>query len=170
MQGEEGAGGVRAAAAGRGPGRGGRAARACTAGARRTPTRAGLRARQPRGGGARRCVAPRPPSRTLTRKWCCGSCSREPQFLHAHLPPSLPPPPTASVRSRFTEKAGEPETKRGGEREGSSEGRAAAGKESVGGGNSEGGKSSKTESLPGPARAHPALLGLRDSEGRSYDK
>lgn len=116
MQGEEGAGGVRAGAAGRGPGRGGRAARACTAGARRTPTRAGLRARQPRGGGARRCVAPRPPSRTLTRKWCCGSCSREPQFLHAHLPPSLPPPPTASVRSRFTEKAGEPETKRGGGR------------------------------------------------------
>lgn len=31
-------------------------------------------------------------------------------------------------------------------------------------------KSSKTESLPGAARIRPALLGLRDAEGRSYDK
>lgn len=66
------------------------------------------------------------------------------------------------MRSRFAEKAGEPETKKGG-REGNSKGRVVAGK---GGG----GRSSKAESLPGAPRTHPALLGLRDTEGRSYDK
>lgn len=38
-----------------------------------------------------------PPSWTLTRKWCCGSCSREPRVLHAHSPPT--PPNSFNVQS-----------------------------------------------------------------------
>lgn len=51
----------------------------------------GSRARHPQGGGARQWVAPSLPPLSLTRKWCCSSCSREPRFLHAPSLPSLPP-------------------------------------------------------------------------------
>jgi hypothetical protein len=86
---------------------------------------AGRRARHPQGGGARRGVGGPPPSWTLTRKWCCGSCSREPRVLHAHSPPT--PPNSFNVQS-FLGEGGRAGNENGGGEE-SSGGRAAAGKE-----------------------------------------
>lgn len=80
----------------RGRGEGGEreaSARARTLGARQTHTLTRTeRARDTRRAGARGSGWPPPalPPLTLTRKWCCSLCSREPRFLHA---PSLPPSP-----------------------------------------------------------------------------
>lgn len=52
------------------------------------------------------------PPLTLTRKWCCRSCSREPRFLHA---PSLPPSPRQTRSRAAAKRRRERRKRKGGE-------------------------------------------------------
>lgn len=117
----------------------------------------GMRARHPQGGGARQWVAPSLPPLTLTRKWCCSSCSREPRFLHA---PSLPPSPQQTQSRAAAERRRERRKRKGGREGNGNAGGAVMGK----------GGECKGRVTSGSGRAYPALPALRDAWGRSYDK
>lgn len=102
---------------------GGARGHALRASARRTPTLA-LAARETPAGRGRKAACGPPPSLLNTHP----EVVLRLVLLGTPIPPRplLSPPPTGSVRSRLSEKAGEPETKKGGGR--TRDGRAAAGR------------------------------------------
>lgn len=137
-----------------------RSARARTFGARQTHTLTRTEcARDTRRAGARGSGWPPPslPPLTLTRKWCCSSCSREPRFLHA---PSLPPSPQQTQSRAAAERRRERRKRKGGREGNGNAGGAVMGK----------GGECKGRVTSGSGRAYPALPALRDTQGRSYDK
>lgn len=146
----------------RGGGRARGGARGHALSARDRPTHSHARnARETPAGRGREAVGgPLPPSLpplTLTRKWCCSSCSREPRFLHA---PSLPPSPQQTQSRAAAERRRERRKRKGGREGNGNAGGAVMGK----------GGECKGRVTSGSGRAYPALPALRDAWGRSYDK
>lgn len=127
-----------------------RSARARTFGARQTHTLTRTEcARDTRRAGARGSGWPPAslPPLTLTRKWCCSSCSREPRFLHA---PSLPPSPRQTQSRAAAERRRERRKRKGGREGNGNAGGAVMGK---GGGMQRSSHFRERQSISGAANA-----------------